>query len=152
MKNILPVALSTLVPFLPAGAACYPELPEPPGVTEPQPPRARLKVPVRFEVGREIILDASPSYDADGVIVEYRFRFADGTADLIAGTATASHAYRQIGSYAAGVTVIDNDGMEDAVLRTLEVQVAKPDPSCGPEAPCPPSETCGDDGLCCYPE
>jgi hypothetical protein len=61
-------------------------------------------------VGEEITLDASESFDSDGEIVEYSWDFGDGTQ----GTGeTVQHQYTERGIYTVFLTTIDNQGKED---------------------------------------
>ncbi|MEW5827026.1 MAG: PKD domain-containing protein [Candidatus Bipolaricaulota bacterium] len=62
--------------------------------------------------------DAGASYDADGEIVSYVWRFGDGTS---ANGRTVSHAYGDVGTYTVTLTVADNDGGERAATASLVV-------------------------------
>ncbi len=68
-----------------------------------------------------VAFDASASSDPDGSIASYAWNFADGSS----GTGrTVSHTYQSAGSYAAVLTVTDNDGGRRTSTRTISVQQA----------------------------
>lgn len=62
--------------------------------------------------------DASSSYDEDGMIVEWRWTFGDGTTG---SGVRVTHAYAHIGAYQVTLTVTDNDGKSESFSRTVQV-------------------------------
>ena len=71
------------------------------------------------EPGQSITFDGSGSSDPDGTITSYEWDFGDGT------TATGqqvTHAYAESGSYAATLTVTDDDGATASNSVSITVQ------------------------------
>jgi len=65
-----------------------------------------------------VSFNASGSYDSDGSITLYTWSFGD---DRNGSGVTASHTYNSAGTYAAQLTVTDNDGSTDTVSRSITV-------------------------------
>jgi len=65
---------------------------------------------------------ASDSYDSDGSIVSYDWKFGDSTK---AAGERPSHSYDQPGTYTVNLTVTDDDGATDSTSRDLQVTVPK---------------------------
>ena len=62
--------------------------------------------------------DATGSFDADGDVAAYAWVFGDGTT----GTGSnPTHIYAENGSYRVKLTVTDNRGATDVLVRTIEV-------------------------------
>jgi plastocyanin len=74
--------------------------------------------PETASVGDTVEFVASSAQDPDGRIVEYRWEFDDGGT---AQGASARHAYQQPGSYAVGLTVVDNEGGTAGATRVVTV-------------------------------
>ena len=91
-----------------------------------EPPVAKLSVSsIAVDVGDPIAVDASGSYDPDGVLSDYAWTFGDGTT---AEGATALHAYAEPGTYAIVLEVTDSDGLHRSA--SCEILVAQdPDSS-----------------------
>jgi len=68
-----------------------------------------------------VFFDASASIDPDGDALVYRWAFGDGGE---AAGETATHTYTAAGVYEAVLTVIDQEGAEDAAVRMLTVNDA----------------------------
>jgi hypothetical protein len=66
--------------------------------------------------------DAAGSADKDGTIASYHWTFSDGST---ADGAQVGHDFATAGSYTAGLTVTDNDGMTGTTQKTLTVSQAK---------------------------
>ena len=62
------------------------------------------------------------SYDPDGSIVSYAWSFGDGT---VATGMAPSHTYAGPGTYAATLTVTDDDGLSNAQTRNVLVQASR---------------------------
>lgn len=78
--------------------------------------------------GRTVNLDASASYDPDGIIVDYLWDFGDGTIIDTAGDGTAnnsgvapSHPYATAGTYTVVLTISDNRQGSAQASRTIVV-------------------------------
>jgi 6-phosphogluconolactonase (cycloisomerase 2 family) len=69
---------------------------------------------------RMATFDAAASSDADGSVVRYDWNFGDGTT-LANGGPTPSHTYGADGTYAATVTVTDNEGCSTKLLFTGQI-------------------------------
>ncbi|MBA7682366.1 hypothetical protein ES703_90716 [subsurface metagenome] len=74
--------------------------------------------------GSPITFDASGSYDPDGEIVSWEWRFGDGTTGL---GEVVTHAYAALGNYTVTLAVTSDDG--EFSIRTAAVSVeAEPTP------------------------
>ncbi|MEM2387992.1 MAG: PKD domain-containing protein, partial [Candidatus Thermoplasmatota archaeon] len=65
-----------------------------------------------------VTFDASLSYDLDGRIVNYTWQFGDGS---IAYEINASHRYADNGTYNVTLTIIDDDGAEANITKSINV-------------------------------
>ncbi|MBM7807383.1 PKD repeat protein [Geodermatophilus bullaregiensis] len=74
-------------------------------------------------------VDGSASSDADGTVAAHRWDFGDGTT---AQGPTASHTYRQPGTYPVTLTVTDDDGATHAVTEQVTVSAPQEQPPSGP--------------------
>lgn len=81
--------------------------------------------------GREVIFDATGSYDPGGSIVAYHWDFDDGTT---ADEQIASHTYIEGGYYSVTLTVTDDEGATAVARLGVDVQ--------------PGTSDCGDDSSC----
>ncbi len=66
----------------------------------------------------------STSSDPDGSIVSYSWNFGDGSA--LATAQNPSHSYAGTGSYSVTLTVMDNQGAQDNVTKSVSVQAPPP--------------------------
>jgi hypothetical protein len=64
--------------------------------------------PYNGQAGTSISFTSQGSYDPDGSIVEYRWRFGDGTPEST--TQISTHTYSTSGSFTVTLTVTDNQG------------------------------------------
>jgi PKD repeat protein len=86
---------------------------------ENQPPVASFtRSPGNPLVGEQVVFDASPSHDADGVIAEYEWDLGDGAT---ATERVVRHAYAAAGEYTVTLTVTDDDGLTDSTSRSVRV-------------------------------
>ena len=76
-----------------------------------------------------VSVDGTASTDADGSVAAYTWDFGDGST---AAGATASHTYREPGTFTVTLTVTDDGGATDAVTR--QVTVTAPPPNKAPTA------------------
>jgi PKD repeat protein len=67
--------------------------------------------------------DAAGSRPGLSPIVEYRFAFGDGTAEVVGTAPTTTHRYDTIGTYTARVTVRDGAGATSTATATVTVSV-----------------------------
>lgn len=107
-------------------------------------PRALLDAPPCALVGEEVDLDASASQDDDGRILEYRFLFGDGTAELRTTAPVARHAYDGPGTYELRLTAKDDRDASSSTRVTLRVLART---ACAADTDCSPDEGC-QGGLC----
>ena len=63
-------------------------------------------------------VNADASSDSDGLVVEYRWDFGDGSTAV---GVQASHIYDRAGTYQIVLTVVDNYGGEDVQFATIDV-------------------------------
>jgi parallel beta-helix repeat protein len=67
---------------------------------------------------KTVSYDASSSFDYNGIITDYLWQFGDGTN----GTGVlVNHFYPDYGTYAVTLTVIDNDGDNDTIIKYISV-------------------------------
>ena len=69
-----------------------------------------------------VLFSSVGSVDNDGTIATYKWDFGDGTA--ISNAANPAHLYTTAGTYAATLTVTDNEGATD--VKTVTVNVGPP--------------------------
>ena len=75
--------------------------------------------------GRTCQFNAAGSFDPDGTIVSYEWKFGDGTTG--SGPAPAhTYSYSSGSTYAAILIVTDDDGLRDATRRTFTLADASP--------------------------
>ena len=94
------------------------------GITWPKkvPPTADFTfTPANPVVGEEVTFNASKSVD-DGQITDYIWTFGDGSS---ATGREVTHTYREPGSYEVTLTVYDDDGLSDTVIKRVNVSEAK---------------------------
>ena len=70
-----------------------------------------------------ISFDASPSYDLDGRVVEYRWDFGDGTLDE---GIVVQHRFTKEGTYKVILTVFDDSGLSGRTAAEIAVGVSWP--------------------------
>ncbi|MBG0738333.1 PKD domain-containing protein [Paeniglutamicibacter antarcticus] len=75
--------------------------------------------------GLTLSVDGSASTDADGTVVGYTWDFGDGGS---ATGATAAHSYGAAGTYAVRLSVVDNGGAANSVVRSVTVSADGPPP------------------------
>ncbi|MEN3009672.1 MAG: PKD domain-containing protein, partial [Candidatus Bipolaricaulaceae bacterium] len=91
-----------------------------------QPPVAKLQAqPIAGSVPLTVNFDASPSYDPDGHIVSYQWRFGDGSTKNTTDPLT-QYTYGREGIFIASVTVVDNQG----ATATAQVTITVTAPAC----------------------
>jgi len=94
------------------------------------PPKASITIADGSPYGSApltITFDISGSSDPDGEIVSFTFGFGDGT-DPIQGTDLSQqieHTYTTAGSYAAKLTVVDNNGKAGSIMLAIMVSPAQ---------------------------
>lgn len=74
--------------------------------------------------------DASSSFDPDGSIKSYRWKFGDGSSVVEGPSPTVSYTYTSIGTFSARLTTIDDDGQLG--FRTVSITVSPPPTGCDP--------------------
>lgn len=73
-----------------------------------------------------VSFNASGSYDTDGNIVSYQWSFGDGSSG---SGAELTHTYQHAGSFAAKLTVTDDQGGRDTSSKTITVSVGLSPPA-----------------------
>ena len=74
------------------------------------------------------------SVTTGGTIKKWNFDFGDSTSKTFTG-APYTHAYADTGLYTVKLTITDNFGCQDSILRTAAAYITKPSPSFGTEFP-----------------
>jgi PKD repeat protein len=89
-------------------------------VGEPPPVASFTYTPADPVVGETVAFDASASYDPDGTIVSYAWKFGDDTPG---NGVTTTHTYDASGTYTVTLTVTDNStaGLTDTAVFTVTV-------------------------------
>jgi PKD repeat protein len=83
---------------------------------EPIPPVAMFTLSSSY---LEITVDASGSYDSDGLIVSYDWDWGDGSTG---SGVTATHTYASAGTYTVTLTVTDDDGLTGSASTDVTVE------------------------------
>ncbi len=79
------------------------------------------------QVGNPVRFNASPSYDPDGWLTEYRWDFnQDGRTDAYGST--ASYTFNNPGNFRVTLTVVDNQGSSSSASQWIQVSGPKPPP------------------------
>jgi PKD repeat protein len=91
---------------------------EPPPVVN-QPPTANFTFsPSGGFAPINIQFDAAGSYDPDGTIVQWNWLFGDGGQET---GRNVYHVFQSQGVYSIKLTVIDNEGLTDSQIKTIEI-------------------------------
>ncbi len=98
--------------------------------------------PTLVQVGAPVAFDASASSDADGFIQQYRFDFADATAEIATATSGAQHAFARAGVYEVRLFVVDDRGGEGTTTIAITVTDEPPPGGCTGDGQCQPNEHC----------
>jgi PKD repeat protein len=93
--------------------------------TQPQmPPVAVLEAdPTEGFAPLQVRLDASQSFDSDGLISKYIWNFGDGSPEKD-GAPIESHIFQNPGTYQVSLKVIDDTGLESNQTTTIQVNEA----------------------------
>jgi len=83
-----------------------------------RPPVAAFDVSDPIVENKEVLFDATSSYDSDGTIISYTWSFGDGT---VAAGVTATHTFVTTGLYSITLAIDDNDGAIDQQKMTIFV-------------------------------
>jgi parallel beta-helix repeat protein len=85
----------------------------------PKPPVASFTYsPTSPRVNEPVLFDASASYDEDGSISIYQWRFGDGSVTL---GRVVNHTFTHAGKYKVDLIVIDDSGLQDSTWQIIEV-------------------------------
>jgi len=72
--------------------------------------------------GLAVTFDASSSYDPDGAIISWQWKFGDATEGM---GEVITHIYSASGTYNVTLMVIDNDGANNSLTRSIIVEEPK---------------------------
>jgi len=75
--------------------------------------------PPAIFANQKVTFDASTSYDPDGAITKYDWDFGDGTKG---SGVIITHSYTAPGKYRAVLTVTDNDGLTNSMMKEITVE------------------------------
>ena len=75
--------------------------------------------------GLKVTFDGSMSNDSDGTIANYTWDFGDGS-NLTYNVTNPVHIFADNGSYDVNLTIKDDDGATDSMIKTIEVANARP--------------------------
>jgi len=78
------------------------------------------------EYGLTTTVDASPSYDSDGIIVKYAWTWGDGTRKDYG--ISSAHTYAAAGTYIVRLTVTDNTSLTSFTEAAVHVEVPPAEP------------------------
>ncbi len=110
-------------------------------------PRARLSTPMQASVGVPVLLDASASFDPDGVVAAYTFWAGDGRPSVTMATPELRHTFESPGAFEVAVVVRDAAGQLSRATQLVVVVEAQT--GCRETGDCPIGGECrGDEGLC----
>jgi len=76
--------------------------------------------PALPSVNEFIVFNASNSTPRGGIIIFYLWNFGDGTS-LNTTNPIGYHTFEHVGNYTVKLTVIDNNGLENSTMQTVEV-------------------------------
>lgn len=79
-------------------------------------------------VGELVVFDATGSLDPDGVVIDFRWEFGDGTS---ARGSRVSHVYTEIAVLQVRLTIEDDAGGTATIGHTLNVHLPSPGGGCG---------------------
>jgi PKD repeat protein len=74
---------------------------------------------------QSVILDASESYDPDGIIVAYKWDFGDGSCIQEGNIVKINHSYNETGAYTVKLEVEDNRRAKNVTTITVNVSGVK---------------------------
>ena len=90
----------------------------------PQQPTALLSVwPTLIEMGNDVTLYGTTSFDPDGTVVSYLYDFGDGSESDWISIDTMIHTYSNPGIYETRLKVKDNDGLESEWSNIVPIEV-----------------------------
>jgi hypothetical protein len=111
-------------------------------------PRARLSSPLEVAAGVSVLLDASASFDPDGLVAAYTFSTGDARAAETLTTPELRHVYTKPGAYEVAVVVRDATGQ---LSRATQLVVVRDRVSaCDAAHDCPLGAECRADVRLCY--
>ena len=91
-----------------------------------QAPQASFSTQASAQSPLSLTFDASASRGRDGALVQYAWDFdGDGTVDLQGGDEIVEFEFEADGSYTAWLVVTDENGVQDGVVRELQVGAAE---------------------------
>ena len=97
-------------------------------------------LPRPLRAGDRVRLDASSSYDPDGLLVEYAWDLeSDGAFDIVTTDPRATVEPLAAGTWPVTLRVIDDAGRADAIMRVLLVEEPKPPEAAFDASPAVPS-------------
>ena len=97
-------------------------------VTVTAPPAANVPPVAAFTSaisGLTVAFDGRGSTDSDGTVSAYMWDFGDGSTDPVT-TSTTNHSYASAGTYPVKLTVTDDDGATNSIIKNVTVSAAGP--------------------------
>lgn len=82
-------------------------------------PKAVIECPKKASVGEKVQFSGEKSFDKDGKIVTFQWKFGDGTK---AEGVRPTHTYQEPGEYRVSLVVVDNDGLEDETSCKIQIE------------------------------
>ncbi len=79
--------------------------------------------PYKTRFNQTILFDGSQSYDYDGMIVEWKWSFGDGTTEL---GKIVSHIYNKAGMYLVYLNVTDDEGAQGSYNTSVQIRENTP--------------------------
>jgi PKD repeat protein len=104
-----------------AGAVGFKTIPVTIGTTANPTAKLTASPTTNINTSTDVFFDASTSTPSAAPIVQYRFTWGDGTADLVTQSSTATHRFSRAATYVVTVTVTDSEGRQHTASVNVTV-------------------------------